>query len=119
MRLDGLAQVGAAEAVEDVLPLREHPSPYVRASVLRAVGQLPLERAWPVLREGLHDPDTLVRETALDELTTAVLGAAERPRSESGIIEEATEAIKAMLEDEDPGVREVAQDANAKWVMTA
>ncbi len=115
--VDGLAQVGTAEALDEVLPLRKHPSPYVRASVLRAVGQLPLERAWPMLREGLHDPDNLVRETALDELTTAVLGAVDRPKSQRAIIEEATEAIKAMLEDEDPSVREVAQEA--KWVMTA
>ena len=115
--VDGLAQAGVAEAVEEVLPLREHPSPYVRASVLRAVGQLPLQRAWPVLREALHDSDSLVRETALDELATAVLGAVEGHKAQTAIIEEATEAIKAMLEDEDPGVRDVAQDAT--WVMTA
>ena len=115
--VDGLAQLGAAEAVEEVLPLRAHPSPYVRASVLRAVGYLPLQRAWPVLREGLHDPDSFVRETALDELATAVLGAVEGHKAQTAIIEEATEAIKAMLEDEDPGVRDVAQDAT--WVMTA
>jgi HEAT repeat protein len=66
--IDGLGLAGDREAEDAVLALRAHPSPYVRASVLRYLRRLFPERAKPLLVEALGDPDCLVRENAADEL---------------------------------------------------
>jgi hypothetical protein len=58
-------QIGA---LEQVLALKAHPSPLVRSSVLRFVSKQSPQSAPNLLIEALHDPDDLVRMSAVDEL---------------------------------------------------
>lgn len=95
--IDGLSKLGVIDNLKTVLALREHPSPYVRSSVLRFMRSLHPEKALPLLIESLKDPDYIVRESAADELGEL----------------EAVEAIpflKSLMEkDNHPDVREAAQ----------
>jgi HEAT repeats len=66
--VDGLRFLGATDAADAVLPLRTHPDPYVRGSVLRFISHLFPLSAPTVMLEALQDPDYIVRENAIDEL---------------------------------------------------
>jgi hypothetical protein len=66
--IDGLARIGAKDCRDRALPLRNHPSPYVRGAVLRFIGRLDKSAALPTLLAGLKDPHFVVRENAADEL---------------------------------------------------
>lgn len=96
--IDGLRRQGEKEAVNLVLALEQHSSPYVRSSVLRFMRQLYPEQALPLLIKGLKDPDFIVRENAADEL--AELEAVE-----------ALSNLRPLITDPHPDVRQAAQTA--------
>jgi hypothetical protein len=86
--------------IHQVLALRSHDSPDIRGAVLRFVSQITPELALPILIEGLHDPDYLVRMNAIDELDTL-----------SGA--EALASIQPLRDDPHEFVREAANSAIA------
>ena len=98
--VDSLRMLGDKDAVEQVLALLQHPSPYVRGSVLRYMRFLYPNKALPVLIEALKDPDYIVRENAADEL--------------GELYEvEAIPYLRLLLTDSEADVREAAQTAIA------
>lgn len=66
--VDGLVRIQARDLRENILRLRDHPSPYVRGSVLRYMSELFPKDAPPMLIAALKDPHYIVKENALDEL---------------------------------------------------
>ncbi len=94
--VDGLRLLGDAAAMDEVLALRDHPSPYVRGSVLRYMRSRSPKRATPILLEALNDPDPIVRGSAIDELG----GIADR-----GV----ARLVVPLVDDPDPDVRRAAQ----------
>lgn len=96
--VDSLCKLGAKDTTNQVLALKEHPSPYVRGSVLRFMRRLHPDKALPLLIEALKDSDFLVRENAADEL-----GELERV--------EAIPYLCPLLADSHPDVRQAAQTA--------
>jgi HEAT repeat protein len=98
--VDSLRMLGDKDSVEQVLALLQHPSPYVRGSVLRYMRCLYPNKALPVLIEALKDPDYIVRENAADEL--------------GELYEiEAIPYLRPLLTDSEADVREAAQTAIA------
>jgi HEAT repeat protein len=96
--IDGLNRQGAKDAVDCVLALQEHPSPYVRGSVLRFMRSLYPDQALPLLIKALKDPDFIVRENAADELGELDRG-------------EAIPHLRPLIKDSHPDVRQAAQTA--------
>lgn len=96
--VDGLRFLGATDTVDVVLPLRNHPDPYIRGSVLRFISHLFPESALPLLLEALQDPHYIVRENSIDKL------------DDLGIIE-AIPYIRPFLSDPHPDVRQAAETA--------
>jgi HEAT repeat protein len=94
----GLCSLKQTAALERVLPLATHQSPYVRSSVLDYLIELFPELAIPRLLESLNDPHYIVRETAVDGLD--VLD-----------VVEAIPLLRKLLSDEHPDVRQAAQTA--------
>lgn len=66
--IDGLCYQKAKKYNIRVLSLLNHPSPFVRGSVLRYFATLYPEQALPILLRSLNDSDPIVRENAADEL---------------------------------------------------
>lgn len=66
--VDSLAHIGARDLAQEVLRLRDHPSPYVRAGVLRYMTRLFPDEALPMLLAALKDEHPIVQENAIDEL---------------------------------------------------
>lgn len=96
--VDALALQGETDALDRVLNLLEHSSPYVRGSVLRYMRRLHPDRAMPILMESLEDEHPIVRAAAADE--AGELGKAE-----------AVLYLHRLLTDPDPDVRQAAQTA--------
>ena len=96
--VDGLRYLGATDTGDAILPLRTHPDPYVRRSVLRFISGLFPKEAPPILLEALQDPHYAVRDNAIDKLDD--LGAIE-----------AIPYIRPFLSDPHPDVVEAAQTA--------
>ena len=96
--VDGLAFLGATDTADAILPLRTHPDPYIRGSVLRFISRLFPKEAPPILLEALQDPHYIVKENAIDELDN--LGAIE-----------AIPYIRPFLSDPHPHVVQAAQTA--------
>lgn len=96
--VDSLRILGEKNAVDSVLALLEHPSPYVRGSVLRFMRCLAPNKALPLLIEALKDPDFIVRENAADEL-----GELDQV--------EAIPSLRPLLADSHSDVREAVQTA--------
>ncbi len=96
--VDGLSGQEVKEAVDRILQLLNHSSPYVRGSVLRYMRQLYPDKSFPLLVTALKDPDYIVRENAVDELD--YLG---NP--------EALPYLSPLLKDPHPDVRQAAQTA--------
>lgn len=94
--IDGLRHQGEGGAIDEVLKLRDHPSPYVRGSVLRYVGRFAPDAATPMLIAALDDADPIVRGTAIDELDELGVG-------------DAMVLLCPLLADPDPDVRHAAQ----------
>ncbi len=96
--VDGLARLGAADATDRVIDLQQHPSPYVRGSVLRFMRRIHPDRAFPLLIKAIEDPHALVREVAADEL---------------GELQnlDAIPHLRPLLVDPDSDVRQAAQTA--------
>jgi len=61
--VDGLCRLDEKNAVDRVLVLKEHPSPYVRGSVLRYIARLHPERGFPLLIAALQDSDFIVQRS--------------------------------------------------------
>jgi HEAT repeat protein len=95
--IDGLSRLGVTQPVKDILELLEHPSPYVRSSVLRFMRRLDSDKAFPLLIEKLNDPDYIVRESAADEL------------GELEDIQAIPYLQQLIIKDTHPDVREAAQ----------
>ncbi|NET65118.1 MAG: HEAT repeat domain-containing protein [Moorea sp. SIO1G6] len=66
--IDGLSKLEEKHAIDHVLVMLDHSSPYVRGSVLRFLARLYPEQALPQLLDKLKDPHFIVRENAVDEL---------------------------------------------------
>ncbi|HBB35862.1 MAG TPA: hypothetical protein DDZ80_02820 [Cyanobacteria bacterium UBA8803] len=96
--IDGLSRLGEKDTLDQVLALREHPSPYVRGSVLRFMARLHPDRALPLLLKALKDPHFIVRENAADELGDLDAVAA-------------IPELHELLVDSHPYVRQAAQTA--------
>lgn len=96
--IDGLRNQGYRDVLDVVLPLYEHPSPYVKGSVLRFVASQDPTRANDLLFKALKDPSFIVRENAADEL-------GELRQQES------IELLRPLLEDPHPHVRQAAESA--------
>ncbi|MBD1932668.1 MULTISPECIES: HEAT repeat domain-containing protein [Cyanophyceae] len=96
--VDSLCRLGAKDTANQVLPLLQHPSGYVRGSVLRFMSRLHPDKAYPLLIEALKDPDFIVRENAADEL--GELDGAE-----------AIPYLRPLLVDSHPDVQQAAQTA--------
>jgi HEAT repeats len=94
--IESLGQTGATSAHDAVLALRDHPSPYVRGSVLRYLQHVYPEEAVPAMLQGLRDPEFIVRESAIDGL------------DELGIVA-ALPAIRPFVNDPHPHVRQAAE----------
>lgn len=98
--VDGLATLNQRDVTEQVLALQDHPSPYVRGSVLRFMSRLHPREARDLLISALNDPDYIVRENAIDELQDI----------------DATDAVSdllPLLHDPHPYVRQAAKTAIA------
>ncbi len=96
--VDSLRRQGDKAAVDQILGLRQHSSPYVHGSVLRFMAHLHSEKALPLLIEALRNPHFIVRENAADEL--GQLGAVE-----------AIPHLRPLLNDAHPDVRQAVQTA--------
>jgi hypothetical protein len=97
----GLQRMGAEEAADEVYALRHHPSPYVRANVLRFLGRLRPGLAWSILQDALRDEDKLVREAAIEVLVE--------------LVDRAVDVLESVAEEErDPDVRRLAEAALAR-----
>jgi HEAT repeat protein len=94
--IDSLWSIGARDARERVLELREHQSPYVRGAVLGYMAHLFPDEARPLLRRALGEADPIVRHCALDDLDN--LGDLE-----------SLPFIRPLVDDPDQNVREAAR----------
>lgn len=105
--IDGLWSQRKKDCTYRVLELQQHPSPYVRGSVLRFVSHLTPKCAPLFLVAGLKDADYLVRENAVDELDR--LGAVET-----------LPHLRPLLDDEHPDVRQAVATAieNLQWLAS-
>lgn len=95
-----LGSLGITDLGERIRGMREHPSPFVRASVLDYLARAEPESAYPALLQGLRDGDYVVRETAVDALDD--LGSTE-----------AISMLVPLLEDPHEDVRQAARTAVA------
>ncbi|WP_280421018.1 HEAT repeat domain-containing protein [Nocardia carnea] len=93
-----LGSLGVTELGERIRGLGDHPSPFVRASVLDYLARAEPESAYPALVQGLRDSDYVVRETAVDALDDL--------DSTNAI-----PAIEPLLEDPHEDVRQAARTA--------
>ncbi|MGW0007282.1 HEAT repeat domain-containing protein [Nocardia grenadensis] len=93
-----LGSLGVTELGERIRGLGDHPSPFVRASVLDYLARAEPELAYPALVQGLRDSDYVVRETAVDALDDLDST-------------EAIPAIEPLLEDPHEDVRQAARTA--------
>jgi hypothetical protein len=94
----GLYSLKQTTALERILPLATHQSPYVRSSVLDYLIKLFPELAIPRLIESLNDPHYIVRYTAIDGLDDLE-------------VVEAIPLLRELLADEHSDVRQAAQTA--------
>lgn len=93
-----LGSLGVTELGERIRGLGDHPSPFVRASVLDYLARAEPELAYPALVQGLRDSDYVVRETAVDALDDLDST-------------DAIPAIEPLLEDPHEDVRQAARTA--------
>lgn len=100
--VDGLNSLGVSNALERVLALLNHQSPYVVGSVLRYLSQHYPERAKPILLESLKSREPIVRQNAIDELDDLACA-------------EAVPHLRPLLQDEDKHVRQAAETALANF----
>ncbi|HYT93731.1 MAG TPA: HEAT repeat domain-containing protein [Gemmataceae bacterium] len=96
--VDGLTALDCADALDRVLPLLAHDSPYVVGSVLRFLARHHPEKARPALLLALKSAEPIIRQNAVDEL------------DELDYVE-ALPALRRLLNDEDGYVRQAAQTA--------
>lgn len=96
--VDALRLLGEKRATAAIAALHDHPSPYVRGRVLAFLRHHDPEAALPRLLAALKDQDYIIRETAVDEL------------DEMGTVE-ALPAIRPLLADPHPEVRQAVQGA--------
>ena len=96
--IDGLRHNDFHMAMEQIIPLISHTSPYIVGAALRFVSAFNRDRAVPLLLNALKHPAFLVRETACDEL------------SNLEVIEAIPELIR-LLGDSHPHVCQAARTA--------
>jgi hypothetical protein len=100
--IDGLRFQSETSAVDIVLGLNTHHSPYVRGAVLRYIRTLFPEQALPLLIASLADDHYIVREVAADELGE-LYNTAALPH------------LKKLLDDPHPHVRQAVETA-IEWL---
>ncbi len=93
--IDALAYTKDGRYSAQILLLRDHESPYVRAAVLRYVARMIPQEAASILTQALQDSHYIVRMEAIDQLD----------ESDS---RDAVEIIRPLLNDESPEVRQAA-----------
>jgi len=96
--IDGLCKLEEKHALDHVLVMLDHSSPYVRGSVLRFLARLYPEQALPQLLDKLKDPHFIVRENAVDELDELGIPAV-------------VPYLKPLLSDPNPDVQQAVQTA--------
>lgn len=96
--IEGLNSHGFTEMLQDVVSFLNHPSPYVVGSAIRYLSSLYPEKAEPILLESLKSKESIVRQTAIDELDRLELV-------------EALPNLHPLLQDEDKHVRQAARTA--------
>ncbi|MEA2597565.1 MAG: hypothetical protein QOF01_4034 [Thermomicrobiales bacterium] len=96
--IDGLAQIAGDHDLDQIVALHDHPSPYVRGSVLRYLTTVGAPTAPARLRAALGDPHHVVRAAAIDGLDD---------------LEQldTVPSLLALLGDSHPHVRQAAQTA--------
>jgi len=106
--VDGLSGQEVTEAIDRVLQLLNHNSPYVRSSILRYIRRLYPDKSFPFLVTALKDPHHIVRDNAIDELD--YLGN-----------QEAIPYLSPLLNDPHPDVRQAARTVieNLKDIKTS
>jgi HEAT repeat protein len=96
--VDGLRRRPDADALENVVALQGHPSPYVRAAVLRYRTEHDPKGVFSALAEAVQDPNFIVREQAADGFDDLGNPAA-------------VPHLLPLVEDRHPHVRQAAQTA--------
>lgn len=98
--IDGLRLLGHRDILQRILPLVEHPSPYVAGSALRFLARWYPEIATGHLLSALQAPEPILRQVAIDELDDLQYV-------------EALPAVRRLLFDPNQYVRQAAQTAVA------
>jgi hypothetical protein len=96
--IDTISRFGWIDLLRDPLSYLGHPSPYVVGSAMRLLARHYPEQAKPVLLGSLTSPSSIIRQNAVDEL------------DELGD-REALPALRLLLKDNDPDVRQAAATA--------
>jgi HEAT repeat protein len=96
--IDSLRRQDRREVKHIVFNLLQHPSPYVRGSVLRYISSLYPNEALPFLIDALKDENFIVRENVADEM------------GELGMLE-VLPYLRSLLTDSHPDVQQAAQSA--------
>lgn len=66
--IGGLTEIGDKNSYDRITAFLDHPSPYVRGSVLRYLSKIDGAQAITTLQAALTDPHPIVRESAIDEI---------------------------------------------------
>jgi len=66
--IEGLTHIGDKNSYDRITAFLDHPSPYVRGSVLRYLAKIDSAQAMTRLKAALADPHYIVRESAIDEI---------------------------------------------------
>ncbi len=104
--IDGLRHLKKSDFLDRVMTFNNHPSPYVRAAVLRFIGGLFPNQAVPYLIEAIHDPHFIPREETADTIGEMDIDDDEKRQLFMPY-------LQVLLNDEHPHVRQAAETAIA------
>lgn len=100
--IDGLRHLMKFDLLDRVMIFKNHPSPYVRAAVLRFIGGLFPNQAVPYLIDAIHDPHFIPREETADTIGEMDIEDDEKRQLFMPYLE-------ILLNDEHPDVRQAAE----------
>ncbi|MBI5927772.1 MAG: HEAT repeat domain-containing protein [Chloroflexi bacterium] len=104
--IDDFRHLERFDLLDRVMTFKSHPSPYVRAAVLRFIGRLFPIQAVPMLIEAIHDPHFIPREEVAD-----TIGEMDMEDDEKRQL--FLPYLQILLTDEHPDVQEAAETAIA------